>query len=131
MTNPKDLTLNEYQQLAGRTASTTSSSLEDLEHGVMGLVTEAGELTDAFKRHRFYGKELDIDNIREELGDLLWYLALAAHGTGLSLGAIADMNIRKLKARYPEGFTQEAALNRDIEAEQEAMTPRESLAEDW
>lgn len=47
-----------------------------LEHSLMGIVTEAGELMDQLKKHIVYGKELDLVNLAEECGDVFWYLAL-------------------------------------------------------
>lgn len=45
-----------------------------LTHAIFGLVTESAELIDALKKSIFYGKPLDVVNLREECGDLLWYL---------------------------------------------------------
>ena len=46
-------------------------------HALRGIVTEVGELVDAYKKHLYYGKELDVVNIKEEIGDCFWYIALA------------------------------------------------------
>lgn len=47
-----------------------------------------------------------------ELGDVLWYVAELASGLGMTLDVVAQMNIDKLKARYPEGFEAEKSLHR-------------------
>ena len=54
-------------------------------HAVLGFATEAGEILDPIKKYAFYGKDLDITNIREEIGDVLWYSALFADCFDISL----------------------------------------------
>jgi hypothetical protein len=46
-------------------------------HACIGMFTELGELVDALKKHEFYGKELDLENVNEELGDFRFYLQMA------------------------------------------------------
>lgn len=88
-----------------------------LLHASMGMVTEAGEFQDALKRALFYGKPLDKVNLVEELGDVAWYIAIACNHLGVSLEETFGINIAKLKARFPDKFTQHAALFRDLEGE--------------
>ena len=89
-------------------------------HAAMGLSTEANEILDAVKKHVFYGKELSRKNLIEEIGDLMWYLAVLVHFEGLpDLESILDANIEKLKKRYDGGFDSEKAINRDVEKELE------------
>lgn len=90
---------------------------DDLLHAAMGLCTESGELMDVLKKHRYYGKPIDWVNVVEEIGDTAWYLALACRAAGTTLEEVCMKNIAKLRARYPEKFTQEAALNRNVESE--------------
>lgn len=90
---------------------------EHLLHGALGIVTEAAEIADAIKKAIFYGKPLDLINIQEEIGDCFWYLAVLARETGAPFEDIMAQNIAKLRARYPDKFTEEAALNRDLDAE--------------
>ena len=65
-----------YQQEAMRTANLKDFYF-NLVHAQMGLTSEAGEFTDAVKKHRIYNKPLDIPNLIEEIGDILWFCALA------------------------------------------------------
>lgn len=88
-----------------------------LSHAMIGMCTEAGEFQDAVKKHLFYGKPLDTVNLAEELGDLMWYVAIACDTLGVSLQEVMEKNIAKLKARYGDKFTEEAALNRNLEKE--------------
>ena len=87
----------------------------------MGLVTEAGEFQDMLKKHVFYGKPLDEVNLKEEIGDLLWYCAIALEALDTDFEAVMETNINKLKARYPEKFTEDKAENRDLVKEREIL----------
>ena len=93
-----------------------------LLHAATGLVTESAEFMDQLKRHIFYGKDLDEVNLIEELGDLSWYIAEALDELGVTLEEVWIKNHNKLvNKRYKNGFTKEAALNRDLAAEREAL----------
>jgi len=61
------------------------TNAERIQHSLMGIVTELGELTDIFKRHIYYGKDIDKEHLVEELGDLFWYLALGFEITSASV----------------------------------------------
>lgn len=102
------INFDEYQQLASRTAKRVSPSF-DLTHAAFGLAGEAGEFVDAIKKHIVYGKQLDRGNAFEEIGDILWYCALACETMNVTLGEAAQQNIDKLRMRYPEKYTDELA----------------------
>ena len=93
-----------------------------LLHAMIGLCTETGEFQDSLKKHIFYGKEIDKVNLKEEMGDLCWYIAIALDELGLSFEEIMQTNIDKLKARYGEKFTEQAALNRNLDNENKVLT---------
>lgn len=104
------MTLNEYQVLAQRTSN---DDADKLLNGCMGMCGEAGECIDIMKKHRMQGHTLAADKLAEEIGDVLWYVAEAAAGLGMSLEEIAMLNIAKLRARYPQGFDAERSINRE------------------
>jgi len=108
----KQLSLEEYQEKAMRTAGIYDTVTDELLNGLMGLNGEAGEALDILKKHLFQGHELDQEHIKKELGDCLWYIALAADSLGVSLEEIAIKNIEKLEKRYPTGFNAELSINR-------------------
>lgn len=81
-------------------------------HAVLGISGESGELTDAVKKAVMYGKELDIKNVKEEAGDILWYMSLLLHAVGSSFEEVMQMNHDKLEKRYPGGFTEKLAQAR-------------------
>jgi hypothetical protein len=88
---------------------------------LFGMMTELGELVDSYKKHYAYGKELDMINVMEEMGDIMWYWANMCNITGINAEASLQVNIDKLKARYPEKFNEELAVNRDLEKEREIL----------
>lgn len=93
----------------------------NLLHAAMGISTESGELMDAFKRKLFYGKELDVVNLKEEVGDIMWYVAILLRELDLDFNEILQLNIDKLQARFPHKFTEFDALNRDLDKEREIL----------
>lgn len=95
--------------------------LKRLLHAGIGISTEAGEFLDALKKHIFYGKDLDKVNLAEEMGDLFWYMAIVADELGFEFEEVMTRNIQKLKARYGEKFTEEAAEKRDLERERKIL----------
>ena len=90
-------------------------------HMVLGMVTEIGELADVFKKEMAYGRPVDLVNIKEELGDLLWYVMGFCNINGFDLEDVLKVNMNKLKARYPNGFAKEKAENRDLEVERKIL----------
>lgn len=193
----------EYQESAMRTNNDKGFDLNCL-HGVTGMLTELGEVVDAYKRNIWYGTALDVTNVTEEVGDILWYEALLSHTinstaltlsplgeesvvldlapsstitntdilkllleissdvgslcllvataedlgikgetlatgidmrmytihfqlrilcdlTGISMEKAAEVNIAKLKARFPDKFTEEAAVNRNTITERNLL----------
>lgn len=106
------MTGNEYQKLALRTARTDLDSTQLLLNGCLGLAGESGEVIDDVKKHIFQDHWLDKCALARELGDVAWYLAIAAHAIGYDLDTIFQMNIDKLKSRYPAGFSSEDSIHR-------------------
>jgi NTP pyrophosphatase (non-canonical NTP hydrolase) len=96
--------LNEYQVLAMKTKKALGESF-DLMHSVYGLCGEVGEYADAVKKHQVYGRPFDAENAIEEIGDIMWFVALAADCLGVDLNEIADRNIKKLAKRYPDRYS--------------------------
>jgi NTP pyrophosphatase (non-canonical NTP hydrolase) len=103
--------LNDYQRAALRTAHDMSAE-ERLLNAVLGLAGEAGEVADLVKKQRFHGHDIDSQKLIDELGDILWYVALAADSLGAPLEQVAERNVAKLLRRYPEGFSEQASRER-------------------
>lgn len=104
--------LDTYQAHASRTLNPALDRDERLLDAAAGLAEEAGEILGAVRKHRFQQRPLDRDALTSELGDALWCLAAAAGALGLSLGDVAHNNLEKLRRRYPEGFSTDAAARR-------------------
>ena len=120
----------EYQNLAMRTSDGNATNrllnltLSDTtENGIgedtgtilnacLGLSGEVGEFNDMIKKWIFHEKDLDEEHLKKELGDIMWYIAMMCHAFRWNLDEIMEMNINKLKARYPEGFDTDRANNR-------------------
>ena len=103
------MTINQYQKEAMRTASEKCRSLANC---AMGLAGEAGECTDIIKKHLYHDHELDKEHLAKELGDVAWYIAVGAEVIGYDLETVLQMNVDKLKARYPTGFSTDRSLYR-------------------
>lgn len=92
-----------------------------LLHGSIGISTEAGELLDAMKKFVFYGRPIDRINVKEEIGDTLYYTALLIDEMGFDLDDILQINSDKLRARYPEKFDSDKATNRNLDTERKIL----------
>jgi NTP pyrophosphatase (non-canonical NTP hydrolase) len=104
-------TFNLFQEQAMRTAKEMEPEA-NLIHAALGLTSEAGEFADAIKKSFAYEKEIDLENLVEEVGDMLWFCALACHALNIPMEIPALRCIGKLYARYPEKFTNEDAIAR-------------------
>lgn len=111
-------TLDDYQREVRGVAQ--GGNLEEdrrLAGWGLGLGGESGEIQEHIKKYVLYGKPLPVAKLHEELGDLLWYVAAVADLLGFDLSTVARANIRKLRKRYPNGFTQADAIARKDEVE--------------
>jgi NTP pyrophosphatase (non-canonical NTP hydrolase) len=131
--------IDQYQELASRTASKTNTDMQELVLHSLGVAGESGETTDelmelllfSVMKMKLYGRAAAIADfvkkifghghpfdetakkkIAKELGDVKWYTAMLAKVVGLKESVIATQNIKKLWERYPEGFSSERSMNR-------------------
>lgn len=106
------MTGKEYQKLAMRTCSIPYDNKRGrLEHALWGLNSEAGEAAGIMQKE-FQGHEFDKEHMKKELGDCLWMIAEACEALDFSMDDVMQLNIDKLKARYPEGFEADKSLHR-------------------
>ena len=103
--------INEYQQLAARTINPILNSTQKELHALHGMVGEIGEIHGLYQK-LYQGHALDDNHLKKELGDLLWFVAEYCTAKGWTMEEVAQLNIDKLKARYPEGFDAEHSLHR-------------------
>ena len=104
---------NEYQKLAARTINQNLCIAAQREHALHGMAAEVGELHGIFQKV-LQGHELDEEHLKKECGDILWMIAEFCTAHGWELEEIMQMNIDKLKARYPEGFDPEKSQHRKV-----------------
>lgn len=104
---------NDYQQQCERTANRDNADpFKFLTEKALGIVGEAGEIGDYLKKVLCHGHPMDKEKLTDEAGDLLWYLSTVLTTYGITIEQVAVRNIEKLKARYPEGFSEERSVNR-------------------
>ena len=111
------MTFDEYQSAAERTMTRTEDG-KDFDPSkkaiyALGLAGEVGEAVEMIKKELGHGHQMILGLLEKELGDVLWYLCAIARSYDLDLDDIAWLNIEKLKARYPNGFSHERSINRD------------------
>jgi NTP pyrophosphatase (non-canonical NTP hydrolase) len=84
-----------------------------LLHMAVGVSGEAGELLDAIKKHCVYQKPIDLNNVMEEAGDILFYLTGLLNELDMTLNECVNANMDKLSKRYPQGsYSNNAAIAR-------------------
>lgn len=105
------MTGNEYQNLAARTINRGLTFEEQKFHALHGMVGEIGEIHSIYQK-MYQGHTFEVDHVKKEFGDLLWFIAEYCTAKGWSLDDIMRMNIDKLKERYPDGFNEEQSLHR-------------------
>jgi NTP pyrophosphatase (non-canonical NTP hydrolase) len=98
--------LNDYQQEAIKTIKEMELK-ETNKYCAMKLCEEAGEVTSLIAKHYYHGKPFERDNLKKEMGDVLWYIAGMAHANGFTLSEIATANIEKLRERHGEKYNHE------------------------
>ena len=84
----------------------------DLTHMLLGVTGEVGELVDAAKKFVIYGKDLDRENVIEELGDIEFYLEGIRQALSITREQTLAANIAKLGVRYAGGYSDQAAIER-------------------
>lgn len=107
------MTGSEYQALAERTINKNLHHMHMEYHALHGMVGEIGELHSLYQKV-YQGHGFDEEHAKKELGDLLWFIAEFCTANVWSLDDIMQMNIDKLKARFPEGFDEEHSLHRKV-----------------
>lgn len=105
------MTGQEYQELAARTINPGLTPLGQERHALHGMVGEIGELHSIYQKF-YQGHSIEEEHVKKELGDLLWFIAEYCTVCGWNLDDIMQMNIDKLRERYPDGFDEEHSLHR-------------------
>ena len=106
-----DMTAHDYQVQAARTINQRLSNGQIKAHALWGMAAEVGELQGLYKK-AYQGHKLDPEHAKREIGDILWMVAEYCTAQGWDLGEVMQLNIDKLKARYPDGFDADHSLHR-------------------
>jgi len=96
--------MDEYQSEAVKFMNPALSVGDRVVNCALGLAGEVGEVIEPIKKHLFHGKPLFKDDLEKEIGDVLWYVANLCEALGLDMSVVAEKNIHKLSARWPDGF---------------------------
>ena len=113
--------IKDYVEWTGNTCAKLENQVLDDVHMIFGMATEVGELMDAYKKNIAYKAELDMVNVQEEIGDIMFYIASFCRMNRLDLDKIIETNVKKLESRYPEKFTEYHAKNRDLDKERSIL----------
>lgn len=108
---------NEYQEQAARTlvdgqGRELSGQNYMIVWNAIGLSGEAGEVSELVKKGIFHEHGLDMEKLKKEIGDVLWYAAGLCTVCNINFEDVMNQNIEKLKARYPDGFSSERSISR-------------------
>lgn len=101
-----------YMTEVMRTYAGSDTSIDKLTLSALGLAGESGEVADTIKKVLYQGHHLEVMLLVEELGDVLWYLMLACNALDCTLADVMNVNIAKLRDRYPDGFDSQRSINR-------------------
>jgi NTP pyrophosphatase (non-canonical NTP hydrolase) len=105
--------IHEYQKAVRRTINNDLSVKDQILNFSLGLSGEVGEVIDLIKKEFFQGHKRNNDKLKDEIGDVFWYLTNLCNELGYDIETVLDMNIEKLNKRYPNGFKKEDSENRD------------------
>jgi len=100
--------IKEYQELCKRTARKFEIPEHEIFAWGLGIAGEAGDIAGCIKKTSFHGNDQK-QGVRENIGDVMWYAAMICNYFGWNLQDILNENLEKLKARYPQGFTEKDA----------------------
>jgi NTP pyrophosphatase (non-canonical NTP hydrolase) len=117
MKNKKLTNVDSYQKYAKRTlVNAPEVPLTDLEimtvWNGLGLAGEAGEVCDLLKKGIFHRHGVDVEKLKKELGDVMWYISAICTKYQIQLSDVLQMNVDKLAERYPDGFKSKDSINR-------------------
>ncbi|MCL2587410.1 MAG: nucleoside triphosphate pyrophosphohydrolase family protein [Firmicutes bacterium] len=99
------MNFNEFQTEAMKTASPRDDQREKLAYGMLGLFGESGEVAELLKKYLRGDGDLPVERLRNEMGDVMWYIAYLCDALGFTMEEAAELNIKKLRARHGESYS--------------------------
>lgn len=98
------MTLKEYQEFAGKGILPAGQGKNGAIHFALGLSGETGEVCDIIKKREFHGRDIPVEDIKKELGDVMWYVANLCNAFHFSIEDVITDNIQKLTKRYKDVY---------------------------
>ena len=114
-----------YHEKIDYTVAKGSQHGNNMTHAILGVATEAVELCEQMLKGFRTPWEVDLTNLQEEFGDLNWYRTLGLSVLKQTHVENITQNDCKLEKRYGPAFTQDAALNRNLDAERDVLEGRD------
>lgn len=102
-----------YQDFVESRMNKKLTAEQSLLNYTLGIAGEAGEVADIIKKHFFHGHTLNVADVVDELGDVLFYVQALCNVLGVDMSQLILTNARKLSVRYPNGFDPEKSKNRE------------------
>lgn len=103
----------QYMQEIKRTMNYELTPHQRLSMLALGLAGEMGEVIDHIKKAVYHGHDISYTELEKEFGDVMWYFYNLMSDLGIDPDMARQLNIEKLRRRYPEGFSEEASQNRE------------------
>ena len=98
------MTLKEYQEFASKGILPAGQGKNGAIHFALGLAGETGEVCDIIKKREFHGRDIPVEDIKKELGDVMWYVANLCNAFHFSIEDVIADNVQKLTKRYGEVY---------------------------
>lgn len=106
------MNIKDYQKMSVRTMNKELSFRDQTLNMACGVAGEGGEIVDVIKKAMFQGHHLDVEHLKEEIGDILYYITNLATLYGLDMEECLQINYDKLLKRFPNGFSVEDSILR-------------------
>ena len=98
------MTLKEYQEFASKGILPVGQGKNGAIHFALGLAGETGEVCDIIKKREFHGRDIPVEDIKKELGDVMWYVANLCNAFHFSIEEVIAYNVQKLTKRYGDVY---------------------------
>ncbi len=105
--------VSEYQECVKRTCAATEHE-DIIKLALIGMAGELGEIAEPLKKYLWGDHSFARSDLKNEIGDLLWYLATLCNTFNIDLEQVMQLNIEKLQRRYPDGFSAEMSQHRKV-----------------
>ena len=108
-----ELTIRDYYKAALRTVNPQLTVQEARNHALHGIASECGEIHGLYQKV-YQGHEISKERVMDEMGDLMWFVMELCYAEKIDPEEVLEYNIHKLMTRYPDGFSTERSLHREV-----------------